>query len=396
MAILLPTSAEKLHEHFTTEAGGNETVFVDNLKKLSPRKLKACAEAVNVTMGGKDETISEIVKEIKGMNGATQAASPSKEEKPKVEKPKKKEAEVKTPVAEEKPKVVTKAKGKAVTLVINEHYKKMVPRPTKEQVAIMTASIEAEGLHEKLVARRSDKVIIDGHSRYDILQKLGISITEDMVEYIDIPEEEVEKEVFIRNIARRQLATIDKIRWARKYLSDLLQADRKMGAPKKDAKPAPSLKPKQRLEKIADVTGTSQSTITRQEWCEKYCPEILKAEEEKDKDGSIGRAWNIGKQFEKTIKAYAPELWKEVEAGTMRMNDAHVEAIALKEKAKVEKAFKPGPMETVVTKMKAQYMKRLEAKYARLEVKEWAPDEDEALFISDLDSAINGFHKKNV
>jgi len=57
-------------------------------------------------------------------------------------------------------------------ITVNEEYLRMVPRPTPDEYKALRESIQINGQQEPIILN-SDGEILDGHTRYEILQNLG-------------------------------------------------------------------------------------------------------------------------------------------------------------------------------------------------------------------------------
>ena len=56
---------------------------------------------------------------------------------------------------------------------INDHFFDLVPRPTKKEMQILTESIMKNGQREPIIISKNH-FILDGHSRFEVCQNLGI------------------------------------------------------------------------------------------------------------------------------------------------------------------------------------------------------------------------------
>mgnify|MGYP003645101695 CR=1 FL=1 len=95
------------------------------------------------------------------------------------------------------------------TLKINEHYLGLVPRPTTEEFTCLQSSIILEGQKDPIVINKKN-VVLDGHTRYEILQSLGVKEVSVRVQNFETSEEE-ELYVIASNTNRRQLNAFQKI-----------------------------------------------------------------------------------------------------------------------------------------------------------------------------------------
>jgi len=95
------------------------------------------------------------------------------------------------------------------SLKINEHYWNLVPRPTAEEFTCLQASIILEGQKDPIVINRKG-VVLDGHTRYEIMRDLGTKEVNIRVQHFDTEDEE-ELYVIASNTNRRQLNAFQKI-----------------------------------------------------------------------------------------------------------------------------------------------------------------------------------------
>jgi hypothetical protein len=92
-------------------------------------------------------------------------------------------------------------------------------------------AIQMHGLRQKLICL-PDGTLIDGYTRFKILQELGMPILPYMIEIRDIPKDRIQEEVFDINIARRHLPDTKKIEWAQRYMP-IFKEEPKRGRRKK-------------------------------------------------------------------------------------------------------------------------------------------------------------------
>ena len=64
---------------------------------------------------------------------------------------------------------------KKIIPYIIEEYLDLVPRPTNEQRKALKESIKEEGQKEPIIVDETGKVL-DGHTRFEICQELGIEL----------------------------------------------------------------------------------------------------------------------------------------------------------------------------------------------------------------------------
>lgn len=102
-----------------------------------------------------------------------------------------------------------------VQIQIKKEYFDLVPRPTKEDYNSLKNSIKEDGLHLPIIINQNG-IILDGYTRYQICQNLGMEPIHEIKIFHDPYEEK--KFVVITNLSRRHLnlfqkAEILKIWW---------------------------------------------------------------------------------------------------------------------------------------------------------------------------------------
>jgi len=100
-----------------------------------------------------------------------------------------------------------------IIIKIKEEYYNLVPRPTKEERMALKEDIMLHGQHDPIVINR-DGFILDGHTRYEICQELGIECKYRIQEFKTQYEEK--RYVINCNVNRRQLTPYAKVELAYK------------------------------------------------------------------------------------------------------------------------------------------------------------------------------------
>ena len=96
---------------------------------------------------------------------------------------------------------------KTPEIIFNEKYYDAVPRPTKEEFKALTYSIREKGMQEPIVVNKKG-VILDGHTRYEICQNLGITPT-CVTKSFENKDQEIQYVLEV-NATRRQLNNFQK------------------------------------------------------------------------------------------------------------------------------------------------------------------------------------------
>jgi|TARA_B110000263_G_C15264750_1_gene490575 hypothetical protein len=95
-----------------------------------------------------------------------------------------------------------------VNLKINDHFFDLIPRLSKHEMQILTESIMRNGLRDPIVISKNH-FILDGHSRFEVCQNLGIKPTYRIMRFDSYEEEE--EYVVESNMERRQVNNFQKL-----------------------------------------------------------------------------------------------------------------------------------------------------------------------------------------
>lgn len=382
MEIVDVTKENSLIQHFERVAQGDGDSFACDLKELSTTRLKQALKTLDLPDGAdKAESIKAIVKKIKEKRMA------AKEKKGPAKKAPEKKAEEKK---QAKALDTTPAK-----IIINPKYQKMIDPPTPEQYRMIEASILKDGLQTKLQLL-PDRTLWDGHTRYKIMTEHKLPITEDMVEITDLTPEQVEYQIVVMNVFRRHLTDLQKISRIKKFLPQIKAEIKQEKIQKKiekkadkSTKKAPAGKPGKVADrsitrkKVAEKASVTESSVKIHDWLEKWAPKLLK--EALDTGLKPSSAYDKGQQMLKLIKEHAPERLEEIREGKVDLETVHSELL---EKLPVEATEpKPGPFETLVTKIKDMYWAVLKKKYGD----DVTPDKYEVEVINKLDALVNKY-----
>lgn len=94
------------------------------------------------------------------------------------------------------------------SIKINDHFYDLVPRPTKQELQILNESIMKNGQREPIVVSKN-YFILDGHSRFEICQNLGIDPIYRVMKFDTYQQEE--SYVIESNMERRQVSNFQKL-----------------------------------------------------------------------------------------------------------------------------------------------------------------------------------------
>lgn len=201
---------------------------------------------------------------------------------------------------------------------IDQEFKDLIPALTEEEYKQLEANILSEGIRDSLLVWNG--ILIDGHNRYEIATKHGLSYDVQEKEFAD--RAEAERWIILNQFGRRNLSAYDRSILALK-LKPIIEAeakknqgtrndltsvrnltevatDEKQGCQKSDKADvvvAPK-KPIDTKKEIAKAAGVSHDTIAKVEKIQaKATPEIKKAV--KSGEMSINQAYQATRREEK-------------------------------------------------------------------------------------------------
>lgn len=212
-------------------------------------------------------------------------------------------------------------------ITINPEYERLIRPLTNKEYQDLFSDIKRDNKIFIPIITNKDGVLLDGHHRLKIAQKLGI--TDIPIKQVDFPDKLEEKLFVIRcNKNRRHLDLADRAFLANEESKIYAEIAKKKqieagrfgklgGRPKKDAKPLasqdapPKAKPKKKRSaesnrkrreskskhKAGKSQGLSPETLERYQYLEKHSPELFK--KVNDKSIAIGKAYRILKAQEK-------------------------------------------------------------------------------------------------
>tara|TARA_R110002051_G_scaffold5242_1_gene27684 strand:+ start:18 stop:767 length:750 start_codon:yes stop_codon:yes gene_type:complete len=104
------------------------------------------------------------------------------------------------------------------SIKINDHFFDLVPRPTKHEMQILTESIMQNGQREPIVISKNH-FILDGHTRFEICQNLGLEPIYRVMKFDTYEEEEAY--VVEANMERRNVNNFQKLEIYHSYYEKL-------------------------------------------------------------------------------------------------------------------------------------------------------------------------------
>lgn len=182
---------------------------------------------------------------------------------------------------------------------IDQEFKELIPALTKEEYEQLEANILAEGVRDSLLVWNG--VLIDGHNRYEIATKHGITFDVQEKEFAD--RAEAERWIILNQFGRRNLSAYDRSILALK-LKPIIEAEAKenqLSTLKQNANTVCQKSDKRPIDtkkEIAKAAGVSHDTIAKVEKIQKQAtPEIKKAV--KSGEMSINQAYQATRREEK-------------------------------------------------------------------------------------------------
>ena len=180
---------------------------------------------------------------------------------------------------------------------IAPEFKDLIPALTEEEYKQLEANILSEGIRDSLLVWNG--ILIDGHNRYEIATKHGLSYDVQEKEYAD--RAEAERWIILNQFGRRNLSAYDRSILALK-LKPIVAAQAKenliKGAEMTNTGLQKSVKAVNTQKEIAKAAGVSHDTIAKVEKIQaKATPEIKKAG--KSGEMSINQAYQATRREEK-------------------------------------------------------------------------------------------------
>ena len=180
---------------------------------------------------------------------------------------------------------------------IDPEFKDLIPALTKEEYKQLEANILSEGIRDSLLVWNG--ILIDGHNRYEIATKYGLSYDVQEMEFAD--RAEAERWIILNQFGRRNLSAYDRSVLALK-LKPIVTAkaiekerERKTTFQKSEKSSLPKINT---TKEIAKAAGVSHDTIAKVEKIQaKATPEIKKAV--KSGEMSINQAYQATRREEK-------------------------------------------------------------------------------------------------
>jgi ParB-like chromosome segregation protein Spo0J len=322
-------SKEEINTYYVQTCRGDKDKLQADLEALTFPKLSVVAKALSMKVAGDKKSIVKIL----------------------VDKIAKEDKSVKLkdiPVVED---------SDVFQVKIDHSRLELVPRASESDYAILKDSIKRQGLKKKIEIE-ANGTIIDGHSRYQALQELGVFSVKDHTVVVDLPADAIEAYIFDMNFARRQLSDYHKIVWVRKYLPKIkikvkAKGKEHLSRAMKGDKVEKKAKVSTRKE-AAKLAGVSEAQQKKFNFLEKYAPDMLKDVEAEEM--TLGGAYDKAYGWYKEIKAKDEDLFKEVEGGDISLEDAYGDLMS-RPVEKTEEPRKVGPMETQAMAIRKMFEK---------------------------------------
>lgn len=186
-----------------------------------------------------------------------------------------------------------------MSIVIDSEFRGLIPPLTAEEYAGLEASIRAEGCRDALVLWGD--VLVDGHNRYEICRKHGISFRTARMEFAD--RDEAMMWMIDLQRGRRNLSKVDSILLSQKKTAILAKKakEKQIGTLKQNAdrfvktdKTEPAIDTRKETAKLA---GVSTGTLAQFEQVQRKKPELI--DDIRRGDMSINQAYKTVRAEEK-------------------------------------------------------------------------------------------------
>lgn len=305
MAITVELTSPKAVEYFIQNVCmGDMQKFEEELNSTNTPKLQKIKKALNIKASDKEEAIKAILIAVK----------PEEEEKMTEENV----TENVEPMPEEtqSESLPPETEYPVMQIKFDHDILALVPRPAEDQFHTLKASIKERGVQEPLEVL-PDGRLLDGYSRFKAMEELGmLPVPPDKIKVIDLKDEEIIPYVFDKNIARRHLSDIHKIKWAAKYVAkeELKKEAKKVKEEKKKATKE-GKKPKEKKaervrDKIAKAAGVKPGQVARHDFIEKWAPDQL-ADAMKT-DEALGAVYLKAKEMKKVLEKEKPDYLSQI------------------------------------------------------------------------------------
>lgn len=363
-------SKEELNKFFVETCRGDQDKLQKELETLAFPKLSVVAKALSMKVAGDKKSIAKALSDkiVKSID------------------------KVKLPPL---PEVTTTEDPPCFQVKINPDYLELVPRASKQDYEATKHSIETSGLDKKIEILE-DGTIVDGHTRYQILQELDIFSVAKHTVVLNIPQDEVESYIFRANFARRQLSDYAKIAWVKKYLPKIkikVQAQRASNISDTKQGRKPKKAPKEKLTvraETAKAAGVSEAQQKKYDFLETYAPDLLKDIESEEL--TLTGAYTKASKWFTAVKE-DEGLFKKVKDGKITLEEAHLKLMEKPVEKKEEKR-KAGPLEKQALNIRKIFVKVMTQKYTNEKLDSF--DEYEKDFLQRLDLIIATNVEKNL
>jgi N6-adenosine-specific RNA methylase IME4/DNA-binding XRE family transcriptional regulator len=202
---------------------------------------------------------------------------------------------------------------------IDQEFKELIPALTKEEYEQLEANILAEGVRDSLLVWNG--VLIDGHNRYEIATKHGLSYDVQEKEFAD--RAEAERWIILNQFGRRNLSAYDRSVLALK-LKPIIEAEAK-----KNQGTRTDLTSVRNLTKVAD--DTEKQDYQKSDKADIFVSPKKPIDTKKEIAKAAGVSHDTIAKVEKIQAKATPEVKAAVKSGEMSINQAY-QAIRKEEK----------------------------------------------------------------
>ena len=218
-----------------------------------------------------------------------------------------------------------------------DKFSRLIPPLSSDEFKQLEQNILADGIREPLVLWGD--VLIDGHNRYKIAQKHGLSFKTVQKDFPD--ETSAERWVILNQFGRRNLSAYDRSLLALK-LKPIIVAEAKER--QKNGGWAAGNIDRERKENLVPPTLAGRDFLNETNPNQKT---LVKSRESRDELASIaGVSHGTMAKVEKIEKQATPEIKKQLKSGNMSINQAYKAVKAEEKKREVEAAKKAVAKET--------------------------------------------------
>jgi ParB-like chromosome segregation protein Spo0J len=281
----------------------------DSLRSCTVKELeKACKTLSILGMSKKSkaimaEKITEVITNGKDKTSKTKAKDKSNGTRTETDNSDMEEPNAPSSSGDD-PKWDSPSFGK-IRIKIDPEIKNKIPEPSAKQFQLVKKAIEKYGLRNKKFTILEDGTLVDGHTRYRIIQELQLDVPD--IEFEVIEKKDIDQVITSLNVARRHLSAIEKIALVQPLLDEL----------KEQTGQTPG---RNTIAKIADVSSAAAQRVT---FLQRYDPERLEEVRENPEGETLDQAWKDVYQKRQFVKENTPDQFEMVENNQLTVKEAY-------------------------------------------------------------------------